>query len=245
MKFYSKTTLSQHTRDLRDAYKKGVIDPKLGYYIVRNENGRWSYPMVELAYSYGRDWASSGILDGLDILQLCYTELITTWQRVDWKIVNSAANPKGQLWAYLKSNIKVKVKNRIEDNKDGIRIPQYKRLEIQNTKNVDDFLTQLFPQMWFWENDEKLNFADEPPENWDNMQTRRALNSAMDHMLTKKEKDIICMTFGIGEDKMPSKEVASYLNISDANVRKTKFIALNKLDNQEVKNYLEDFYVIE
>ena len=245
MKFYSKTTLSQHTKDLRDTYNRGVIDPVLEYYIVRKDKGRWSYPMVELAFSYNREWASSGILDGLDILQFCYTELMSAWSRVDWRRVNEAANPKGQLWAYLKLNIKTKVKNRIEDNKDGVRIPQYKRLEIQNTKNVDDFLTQLFPQMWFWQNDEKLNFIDEPPERWDTLQTRQAMFKAMDHCLTQKEKDIICMKFGIGEDKMSSKEVANHLNITVSNVDKTKFIALEKLDNQEVKDYLEDFYVIE
>ena len=64
----------------------------------------------------------------------------------------------------------------------------------------------------------------------------------MNKYLSDKEQMILECYFGVDRPKISVKKIADNLDITESNVKKTKFIALNKLKTNEIKNYLKDFY---
>ena len=196
----------------------------------------------DIANSFSTTEPAIGILNKEDAIQECYWALCVAWGRVDWDEVNKASNPRGKVWSYIKKNIKLDARHKLHENKDGMRIPRDARWKLNETKDVYDFLSMLYPNSWFAEVDGKMGFMDKTPERWDRLQLREALFDCMDKYLTDRETEILCMRYGIGGDKLSSKETAKKLETSVNSIDKTKFKALEKLRNPEVMNYLEDFH---
>lgn len=98
------------------------------------------------------------------------------------------------------------------------------------------------PNSWFEERAEELELYYTPPVREDIDDLKNAIREVLETLLTSKERSIINATFGIGVDKMSSKAVADKMRITVSNVNKTKFIALKKLKDQEVIDYLKEFY---
>ena len=131
----------------------------------------------------------------------------------------------------------------MHEKKDGIRIPRNKRWDITETKNVDDFLTQLFPNDFFAENDERMGlYEDDYLTRYDTLRLREAIDDIMKHYLSNNEQLILEFVYGIDRDKMTTKEIADQMNMTVLNVRKIKSRAIEKLDNQDVRDYLENYY---
>ena len=122
-----------------------------------------------------------------------------------------------------------------------MRIPRDARWKLNETKDVYDVLSMLYPNSWFAEVDGKMGFVDTPPERWDIIQLREALFQCMDKYLTEHESDILCMRYGIGGKQISSKDVAKKFNITVSTVDWTKQQALKKLKNEEVIKFLENF----
>ena len=202
--------------------------------------------VVDIANGFNTEEQASGGLDKNDLLQECYVALIEAWNRMDWKAVENADQPQAAIWAYLKKSIKLKARERVHNKKDGVRIPHGKRWEINETKNVDDFLTQLFPVEWFGDNDERMGLYDDDfITRYDIEQLSIGLEDVMLKFLSRKEQAVLEMSYGLDSHKMSSKKIGETLNITVSNVDKTKSIAIKKLKNSEVEGYLKDFYYFE
>ena len=186
----------------------------------------------------------SGTLSRLDILQECYYALLVAWDKMDWDAIRKAKEPKAYIWSYLKTTIKFQARDMVIAQMDGQRVPKNKFYEITETKNVYNFLTQLFPNEYFADNDEKLDLIDYSNNltSYDNEQLGLALEDVFRDFLTTKETVIVMNSFGINTDKLSAKKIADNLRITVSNVNKTKFVALNKLKNDDVKLYLQEFY---
>ena len=231
MRYYDSQNFQRHLNDLNK------IEAEDTYDITSYLKGAF-----DIANSFGTTEPAVGILTREDAIQECYWALCNAWDRINWDEVNKSNNPRGRVWAYLKKNIKLDARHKIHENKDGMRIPRDARWKLNETKDVYDFLSMLYPNSWFAEVDGKLGFIDTPPERWDIMRLREAIFDCMDKYLTDYESEIVCMRYGIGGDQMSSKKVAEKLKVSISSVDKTKFKALDKLKNEEVMNYLQDFH---
>ena len=204
--------------------------------------------VLDIANGFNTEEQASGVLDKNDIVQECYYILAKTWPKMDWDAIHELPEDEQQpyIWHYLKTTIKLQARDRIHEQKDGQRIPHYKRYEIAETKNVDDFLTQLFPAEFFAENAESLGLTyEESITRYDIEQLGIGLDNAMSNYLSNKEKLVLESCFGVDRPKLSSKQIAKDLGITVSNVDKTKFVALNKLKTEETKNYLKDFYYFE
>ena len=232
MKVYSKITYRQHLKDL-GKQKKDIFS--IEYYYKG---------IVDIANGFNREWSSMGLLSLNDAVQECHYALIKAWGNLNWDAIHAAPEDEKQpmIWAYLKKSVKLESRYHIHNQRDGVRIPHYKRWELAETKDVNDFITQLFPQMWFWQNDEKLNLVDEPPTRYDIEQLHIGLISAMDKLLTDDESYVLTSWFGLIGMRSSYKQIAKDLNMRESNVRKIKQRALESLRNEEVKNYLQTFY---
>ena len=234
MKAYDMSNYRRHLKDL------GRIKSHDPYKIETYFKGAF-----DIAQSFNTGEQAAGVLSKEDMIQECYTALIEAWSRVDWKDVGSSDEPQARVWAFLKKSIKLKARERVHNKKDGIRIPHSKRWNITETKNVDDFLTQLFPPDFFAENDESLGlFDDEYLVRYDVMILGEALNDVMRKYLSEKERFVVGSFFGVDRDKSSTKEISKLMKISVSNVTSTISKSLGKLRNDEVKAYLSQFYEI-
>ena len=232
MKQFDKDNYRRHLMDLKE------IDTEDTYKVETYLRGSF-----DIANGFNQEEKASGILSRNDLIQECYTALVEAWENINWEVINKSDNPRGQIWSFLKKSIQLKARERIHNTKDGIRIPHAKRWEINETKNVDDFLSQLFPTEWFSENDETLDLIDYGYNTrYDVEQLGLAFEDVFRSKLSDKETFVIANSFGIGCDKLPSKDIANRLGITVSNVNKTKFVAIQKLKNEEVREYLQNFY---
>ena len=235
MKNFDTDNYQRHLRDLKLAV---TDDPFLVTTYLRGA--------FDIANSFNTEEVASGILSRNDMIQECYYILCRAWDNLDWNAIQKADDQKAHIWAYLKKTISLQARDRIHNQKDGIRIPFETRWNITETKNVDDFLTQLFPTEWFSENDERLDLIDYGYNTrYDIEQLGLAFDDVFREYLSVKEEIILKSVFGLDTEKLSSKEISKRLNISVSNVDKTKFIALKKLKNEEVKSYLQEFYYFE
>ena len=198
---------------------------------------------LDIANGFNTEENAAGILDKNDMIQECYLALVEAWSRLDWDEVKAADEPQARIWAFLKKSIKLKARERVHNTKDGIRIPHSKRWDITETKNVDDFLTQLFPPDFFSENDERLGLLDdEYIGRYDIMILGEALDDVMRKHLSRNEQIVLESLFGVDRDQRSTKEVAIQLGTNENNIRKIKSRALKQLDTEEVRDYLKTFY---
>ena len=192
--------------------------------------------------NFNTEEQASGILDKNDIIQECYVALVNAWGNIDWDAIRGSDEPQAKIWAYLKKTIKLDARNAIHDKKDGIRIPHGKRWELNETKDVDDFLSQLFPPDFFSENAEAMGLYEEQITRYDIEQLGIGLDNVMEKHLSSKEKLVLEYYFGVDRPQKSYKYIAKMLNTTESNVRKIKQRGLEALDCQEVKDYLQTFY---
>ena len=232
MKNYDISIYRQHLQDIPksddplkiETYLKGVVD---------------------IANGFNTEEQASGVLDKNDIIQECYLALLQAWSRINWDAIRSSPREEQQpqVWAFIKKSVKLKAREHIHNVKDGQRIPHHKRWELVETKDLDDFLTQLFPPDFFADNAESLGLTYEDHINrYDIEQLGIGLDNVMSKYLSNKEKLILESCFGVDRPKISSKKIAQQLGITVSNVDKTKHVALNKLRTEEIKNYLKTFY---
>ena len=231
MKNYDIEIYRMHLRDVREeddpfkieTYLKGIMD---------------------LANGFNTEEQASGVLDKNDILQECYYVLVKTWNKMDLDAIREEAdNPQAYIWSYLKTTVKLQARDWIHAQKDGQRIPKNKRYEITETKNLDDFLTQLFPPDFFADNAESLGLTYEENLNrYDIEQLGIGLDNVMSKNLSVNEQLVLEYYFGVDRPQLGYKEIAQRLNLKESNVRKIKERALKALDNEEVRISLENYY---
>ena len=201
--------------------------------------------VVDIANGFNMEEQATGVLDRNDIIQECYVALLHAWIRINWDAIQNSPKheQQPQVWAYLKKNIKLDARHGIHDKKDGQRIPRHVRWDVTNTKNVDDFLTQLFPADFFADNAESLGLVyEEGITRYDIEQLGIGLDNVMSKYLSSKEKFVLESHFGVDRPKISSKQIAKELGITVSNVDKTKYIALKKLKTEEIRDYLKTFY---
>lgn len=242
MKFFSNETWVTHRQDLKNIYGKGIIEQPLERFIVNRDNNKWNYPMIAIASSVAREWPAVGLLDLHDLYQACYACLLYTYNRVDWDKINNSDEPKVRLWKYIKKSVTLDMRHYINDKKDGMKVSKKALWEKGKQK---DFFTMLFPQMWFWENDEKISIADPPTSKYDIELLSEGLNDVMRLSLTDTERVILEMSFGIDQPKdepRSFKHIANYLSLKEGNVRKIKSRSIKKLRTKQIENYLQNYF---
>ena len=235
MKYYDRENYQRHLNDLKAMETK---DPYLPTTYLRG-----AFDIACNPRKFNTSEVASGVVSKNDMLQECYNALLDAWENIDWDAIHGANNPKGKIWAFLKKSIELKARERIHNIKDGIRIPHGKRWKLNETKNVDDFLSQLFPNEWFADNDEALDLIDYGYNTrYDIEQLGLAFSDVFSDNLSEREELVIRMSYGIGTEKQSMKNIASNFNISVSNVTSTASKALKKLKTNEIKSYLKEFY---
>ena len=69
-----------------------------------------------------------------------------------------------------------------------------------------------------------------------------ALNDMFNQYLSSYEKSVVEMFYGLDTDKKSYKEISEILKSNVKSVKQARYIALQKLKTEKVKDYLKEFY---
>lgn len=248
MKKYDQENFNRYRADL----KASQPDGKLWDEYTRDELITKFMPLVEnLARKFSTSEQASGVMTIVDMIQEGSVGLIKAVDKIIWSTIYEAEDPEKRLKSFLAKRIKGAIRRAIDNNRGSMRIPEHKLNEIR--KNFDDnkeaadmFFNSVFTSIEALE-DKKLIY--DIPENeyeLNNKDLASIITKLLDNNLTKRESDVIKMSYGIDSEKRSATEIANHLGIkgnsSYVRVSQLKRQALDKLkkaiSHSQVTDYL-------
>ena len=200
--------------------------------------------MPKLAIQFNREYASIGILDLNDLIQLANYHLVMGVRALDWSIIDQAEenDRAAVIWKYIKRRCLDGMRQDITYFKDGIRSHR-RNGEKRTNSAMDNFLTQLFPDFF----DDQFHWLIDEAEtsNYQIDQLAKGLDHLMRVALTQKEKFILELFYGIDCKPVNQKEIADMHKTTVSNIQNIKHRAISKLkkyhDNRKI---IEHYYDI-
>ena len=227
MKWYNHRAHKQHSYEL-----KVQRDTHLGSIMPH---------VIQIANTFSREAIAIGALNYQDLIQSGYLGLLEAWDRVDWDKINASPNPDGQLWSFLKKRIRGAIRRDIDRFGSHISIPINKLEEARSKmdfKGIDKVLVNIFPKFF----DEELPIWDDH-SSWESVQLEEIINDELYKIERNADhRHIFLNLFGIGVEKLTAKKVAENYRMSEIGVKKIKAKILQKLNNEEFKTIIENFY---
>jgi len=207
--------------------------------ILRNENLEWGdmsrdqlvaqfMPLVEnLARKFSTSDQASGVMSINDLIQEGNYGLVAAVDKINWDKILNSEDPEKTIKSFLSKRIKGAIRRAIDINRGDVRIPEHKLNEIR--KNPDDeAMVALFFNSVFSSTD-AFNADDENPifQIADNSEPYNIglinsyLLSLMREHLTPVQYDVLRLSYGLDEAKMPAMQIANHvgISVSTANVR--------------------------
>ncbi len=210
-------------------------------------------PLVEnLARKFSTTQQASGVLSINDLIQEGNKGLILAVDKLDWSRLNESEDIEKTLKSFFSKRIKGSIRRAIDINRGDIKIPEHKLIEMRKNDGKDLKITQMFFNSIFGSIDEPVNDDENSyfqvpdksePYNIDLLNVY--LLGIMKTYLSKKEYDVLRMSYGLDCDKMSAKAIASKLNIDIASgfvrVSQIKRDAINKLIENVPPNQVLDY----
>ena len=239
MKWYNHRAFKQHIADMKMFKDENEL---------RHAYSSW---VKTISNKFDRSYSRVGVLNLQDLLQEGYIAFYDAWDSLNWEIIGAAAVEErpALITSYLKRRIHDRIKRAIARDRDTIRIPEnYYRINShsdgkQYQYQTDIFLTRTFASFF------TPDYLDQADDGGDYIADilNDFLNDVMDKYLSKLEKVIIKMFYGIDEtyDKAASiRRIAEHCYKTEGNTKKIKQRSLEKLKNKDVKEIIENFIEI-
>ncbi len=207
--------------------------------LLRNENLKWGemsrdqlvaqfMPLVEnLARKFSTSDQASGVMSINDLIQEGNYGLVAAVDKISWEKILESEDPEKTIKSFLSKRIKGAIRRAIDINRGDVRIPEHKLNEIRKNPD-DDAMVALFFNSVFSSID-AFNADDENPifQIADNTEPYNIglMNSyllgLMREHLTPVQYDVLRLSYGLDEAKMPAMQIANRvgISVSTANVR--------------------------
>ena len=214
--------------------------------IVSRDDLSLYYPhIIHIARSYPLNSITIGTLDLNDLVQSGHEGLIRAWDKVDWPRIKASPNPKGELWSFLKKRIRWSIRREIDKHSMHISTPINKLEDSRNklTKSanyLDKTIVNIFPKFFSNINYEPLY---NEGSSYLSLQLEELIVDELESCVKNYDHiDILLRFYGIGFNKMTTKELAEkYMcssNYISLIINRTK----NKLKTEEFEKKVENFY---
>lgn len=185
-------------------------------------------PLVEnLARKFSTSDQASGVMSINDLIQEGAYGLVAAVNKIDWDKINDSNDPDKTIKSFLSKRIKGAIRRGIDINRGDVRIPEHKLNEIRkNPKNeamVAMFFNSVFSSIDAHHNNDEnpfMQIADNSaPYNIALMNTY--LLGLMRQYLTDMQYDVLRLSYGLDEPKIPAAQIAGRvgINVATANVR--------------------------
>ena len=247
MKKYDQENFNRYRADLKASQPNG----KSWDEYTRDELITKFMPLVEnLARKFSTSEQASGVMTVMDMINEGSLGLIKAVDKIVWNTIYEAEDPEKRLKSFLAKRIKGAIRRAIDNNRGSMRIPEHKLNEIR--KNFDDnkeaadmFFNSVFTSIEALE-DKKLIY--DVPENeyeLNNKDLAGIITKLLNENLTRRESDVIKMSYGIDSEKRSATEIANHLGIkgnsSYVRVSQLKRQALDKLKKAIAHSQVTDY----
>ena len=207
--------------------------------IARNEGLTWGemsrdmlvaqfIPLVEnLARKFSTSDKASGVLSINDLIQEGNYGLVAAVDKINWDVIFDSEDHEKTIKSFLSKRIKGAIRRAIDINRGDVRIPEHKLNEIR--KSPDDermvamFFNSVFSSIDAYNNDDENPHFQVPDtsEPYNIAIINAYLLGLMTQYLTPIQYDVIRLSYGLDQDKMPATQIAVYcnINVATANVR--------------------------
>ena len=207
--------------------------------LLRNENLEWGdmsrdqlvaqfMPLVEnLARKFSTSDQASGVMSINDLIHEGNFGLVAAVDKISWDKIIDSEDPEKTIKSFLSKRIKGAIRRAIDINRGDVRIPEHKLNEIRKNPG-DEAMVALFFNSVFSSID-AFNADDENPifQIADNTEPYNIglMNSyllgLMREHLTPVQYDVLRLSYGLDEAKMPAMQIANRvgISVSTANVR--------------------------
>ena len=202
-------------------------------------------PLVEnLARKFATSHQAIGVLSINDLIQAGNVGLIMAIDKLDWSILEDSPNIEQTLKSFLSKRIKGTIRRYINANMGDIKIPEWKINEIRS-KSKDPIVNTLLNKsksMYMGDfkisNNEGENISMEisdTSEHYNLDLINNYLLALLKKHLTKRESDVIRLSFGLDCDKHNAVEICEIFGIEGsykmkgARISEIKREALRKL----------------
>jgi RNA polymerase sigma factor (sigma-70 family) len=230
MKKYNIQNYVRYKNDLEQALKRGekweAANPD---HVMSNEQFIVTWlPLVEnLARKFSTSDQASGVMSINDLIQEGAYGLIAAVNKIDWNKINDSEDSEKTIKSFLSKRIKGAIRRAIDINRGDVRIPEHKLNEIRKNPENDMMVALFFNSVFssidaYNDNDENPLFqiADtSEPYNIGLMNSY--LLGLMKQHLTPVQYDVLRLSYGLDEAKMPAMQIANHvgISVSTANVR--------------------------
>ena len=252
MKKYNIQNYLRYKKDLELSMPK----EKFYDYYSREELIIKFMPLVEnLSRKFATSHQAIGILSINDLIQAGNVGLIMAIDKLDWSILKDSENIEQTLKSFLSKRIKGTIRRYINANMGDIKIPEWKINEIRNNSKDPIVNTLLNKSKSIYMGDFKISNNDEPDtmiELSDNSEhynldlINNYLLALLKKHLTKKERDVIRLSFGLDCKKHNAVEICEIFGIEGsykmkgARISEIKREALRKLVEKTNDSQLPD-----
>jgi len=195
--------------------------------IARNEGLTWGemsrdqlvaqfLPLVEnLARKFSTSDQASGVLSINDLIQEGNYGLVAAVDKINWDTILDSEDPEKTIKSFLSKRIKGAIRRAIDINRGDVRIPEHKLNEIRKSPDDERMVAMFFNSVF-----SSIDAYDSDDEN-PHFQVPDTSEPYNKEYLTPLQYDVVRLSYGLDQDKMPATQIAVYcnINVATANVR--------------------------
>ena len=185
-------------------------------------------PLVEnLARKFSTSDQASGVMSINDLIQEGNYGLVAAVDKIDWNKILESEDPEKTIKSFLSKRIKGAIRRGIDMNRGDVRIPEHKLNEIRKNPENEAMVAMFFNSVFssidaHHDNDENpfMQIADNS-EPYNIALINSYLLGLMRQYLTPVQYDVLRLSYGLDQPKMPAADIAAFVgvNVATANVR--------------------------
>jgi len=228
MKKYNIQNYVRYKDDLKQALDRNAKVEESGRLFSNDEYIVQWLPLVEnLARKFSTSDQASGVMSINDLIQEGAYGLTAAVHKIDWNKINDSDDPEKTIKSFLSKRIKGAIRRAIDINRGDVRIPEHKLNEIRKNPDNEAMVALFFNSVF--SSIDAFNVDDENPvfQIADNSEPYNIglMNSyllgLMREHLTPVQYDVLRLSYGLDEAKMPAMQIANRvgISVSTANVR--------------------------
>jgi RNA polymerase sigma factor (sigma-70 family) len=242
MKNYNVQNYIRYKEDIKQSMSR--LEGKFWDEYTRDELIIKFMPLVEnLARKFSTMEQATGVMTINDLIQEGNAGLIKAVDRIEMKRVTESNDPEKTIKSFLAKRIKGAIRRGIDSNRGTMRLPEHKINEIRKSFGKDKKAVALFFNSIFLSIDVDTNEdGDNPmyhlpdesePYNID-MMNGYLMNLLQQH-LTKKESDVLRLSYGLDCNKHTADEIAKKLHINGT----SSYVRVSQLKRQAVDKLID------
>jgi len=242
MKKYNIQNYVRYKKDKEQSI--GRLEGKMWDEYSRDELVIFFLPLVEtIARKFSTSDQASGVLSINDLIQEGSLGLVAAVDKLDWDIVMESPDPENRMKSFVSKRIKGAIRRAIDINRGSIKIPEHKLIEIRKNNGQDQKITEMFFNSVFESTDALA--ANSEDKIFEIEDTRKIYNTnmlnvyllgIMNKYLTKKEYDIVRMSYGLDCDRVPAKEIANKLGMT----MESGFVRVSQIKREAITKLIEN-----